>query len=84
MAHESERWRNARTPRARTVTTRQLDTLCKATETLSSIWVERGGHPKLHEKLVTLLRESGAEYRRLNTAHIEAMEADLTELKGGK
>ncbi len=30
---------------------------------------------------MTLLRESGAEYRRLNTAHIEAMEADLTELK---
>ncbi len=66
------------------VTTHQLDTLCKATETLSSIWVGRGGHPKLFEKLMTLLREAGVEYRRLNTAHIEAMKADLAELKEGK
>ena len=48
------------------VTHRQLDTLCKATETMSSVFVTRDGNPALHEQLVRLLRESSVEWARSN------------------
>jgi hypothetical protein len=48
------------------VSYRQLDSLCKATESVSA-WVERVWVPEIHEKIVTLLREHAEELRRLNS-----------------
>jgi hypothetical protein len=64
------------------VTHRQLDTLAKATESLfTSPFVSREGHPEFYQAFVKLMRETGAEFGRLNTAHIEAVDAELKELR---